>query len=228
MEYAEIVSGVFTDTGGMCKLCPGCGPCAANGSSCGASGPGCGSCAVAAKGLGAACDTYCHVGAEREGGTHALRREPCYPHQSYTKGNKPHLNKGWPGARYVGDFNNANQTNVYLVGAQAGAQSYTPYFTGAGFRYVQLSISGDPGRGNGSEMLSWLTAHQINSNVSSASALVLPAVAGSTSGVPDVLNKIHAMTRASQQSNLWSIPTDCPQRERRGWMGDAQVITRIP
>ena len=24
-------------------------------------------------------------------------------------------------------------------------------------------------------------------------------------------------------SNFQSIPTDCPQRERRGWMGDAQA-----
>jgi len=31
------------------------------------------------------------------------------------------------------------------------------------------------------------------------------------------------MVRYSQLANLWSIPTDCPQRERRGWMGDAQV-----
>lgn len=41
--------------------------------------------------------------------------------------------------------------------------------------------------------------------------------------VPSVLNTIHEMARRSQLSNLWSIPTDCPQRERRGWMGDAQV-----
>ena len=42
-------------------------------------------------------------------------------------------------------------------------------------------------------------------------------------GLPSVLNTIHEMTRRAQLSNLWSIPTDCPQRERRGWMGDAQV-----
>ena len=40
---------------------------------------------------------------------------------------------------------------------------------------------------------------------------------------PDVLNGIHRLTRYSQLGNLWSVPTDCPQRERRGWMGDAQV-----
>ena len=38
-------------------------------------------------------------------------------------------------------------------------------------------------------------------------------------GTSNVLNKIHHLWRYSQLSNLWSIPTDCPQRERRGWMG---------
>lgn len=33
---------------------------------------------------------------------------------------------------------------------------------------------------------------------------------------------VHATTYASL-SNLLSIPTDCPQRERRGWLGDAQL-----
>ena len=86
---------------------------------------------------------------------------------------------------------------------------------------------------------------KINSNVTSASDLKLPVVSGVGSGTPDVLNRIHQMARASHTSNLWSIPTDCkraiwilesfvaslsttasvagPQRERRGWTGDAQA-----
>ena len=27
----------------------------------------------------------------------------------------------------------------------------------------------------------------------------------------------------TQQSNVFSIPSDCPTREKRGWMGDAQT-----
>ena len=51
-----------------------------------------------------------------------------------------------------------------------------------------------------------------------------PVMPGPRPGsIPSVLNVIHGITRRSQLSNLWSIPTDCPQRERRGWMGDAQV-----
>ena len=57
-----------------------------------------------------------------------------------------------------------------------------------------------------------------------ASPAPAPVMPGPRPGsIPSVLNVIHEMTRRSQLSNLWSIPTDCPQRERRGWMGDAQV-----
>ena len=31
-------------------------------------------------------------------------------------------------------------------------------------------------------------------------------------------------TRWSQKSNFVDIPTDCPQREKSGWTGDAQVF----
>lgn len=50
------------------------------------------------------------------------------------------------------------------------------------------------------------------------------------SDVPDVstfntsdkmLNRLHTICRKSMESNLHSIPTDCPHREKNGWMGDA-------
>ena len=63
----------------------------------------------------------------------------------------------------------------------------------------------------------------VHSDVKPASELVLPNMVGTTLGTSDVLQKIHNMTVLSQATNLWSIPTDCPQRERRGWMGDAQA-----
>ena len=34
---------------------------------------------------------------------------------------------------------------------------------------------------------------------------------------------LHDLSEQSHVSNLWSIPTDCPQREKRGWMGDAGI-----
>eukprot|EP00756_Hemistasia_phaeocysticola_P046234 Hpha_TRINITY_DN20008_c0_g1::TRINITY_DN20008_c0_g1_i1::g.147859::m.147859/K05989/ramA; alpha-L-rhamnosidase len=38
-----------------------------------------------------------------------------------------------------------------------------------------------------------------------------------------VLNQIEHLTRFAAMSNQMDIPTDCPQRERRGWLGDAQL-----
>ena len=38
------------------------------------------------------------------------------------------------------------------------------------------------------------------------------------------LTALHGMTRASQLSNMAAyLPTDCPTREKHGWLGDAQV-----
>jgi len=36
-----------------------------------------------------------------------------------------------------------------------------------------------------------------------------------------MLNRLHTICRRSMESNLHSLPTDCPHREKNGWMGDA-------
>jgi len=46
---------------------------------------------------------------------------------------------------------------------------------------------------------------------------------GVFSSSSELLNKIWQATRWSYLSNLQSIPTDCPQREKNGWMGDAHL-----
>ena len=114
--------------------------------------------------------------------------------------------------RYIGDFNNANQTNLYTVRGDGTAENYTALFAGAGFRYAQLSgfpHDWDLPEGGINGVLTGLRVH---SNVQPISSIRLPKTIGSTFGTADVLAKIHSMTAASQSSNLWSIPTDCPQR----------------
>jgi alpha-L-rhamnosidase len=49
------------------------------------------------------------------------------------------------------------------------------------------------------------------------------ASAGEFSCSNELLNKIQRATRYSYLSNAQSIPTDCPQREKNGWTGDAQL-----
>eukprot|EP01043_Picozoa_sp_COSAG02_P025098 COSAG02_NODE_1398_length_12861_cov_74.341718_7_plen_111_part_00 len=38
-----------------------------------------------------------------------------------------------------------------------------------------------------------------------------------------LLNAIQHATLYSAASNQMDLPTDCPQRERQGWLGDAQL-----
>lgn len=218
IEHGEILQGHDVDTEQMCALCPKCKSCDNSGGGLGSVGP------CDSRGIGAVCNTYCGTPAQLGGvDNHSLRHEPCFPHQSYTPG-YPHTcaSHACPhetADRYIGDFNNANQTNVYIVAADAAGERYTPYFAAAGFRYAQLSGL-PPGV---MPAASWLTALRMHTAVPNASELRLQPTVGSALGTRDVLGKLHAMTRASQTSNLWSVPTDCPQRERRGWTGDAQA-----
>jgi alpha-L-rhamnosidase len=110
-------------------------------------------------------------------------------------------------------------TNVYIVGGRASGETYTPYFAAAGFRYAQ--VSGFPATFTPTAEM--LVALRVHSDVTSASELRVPNVDGTSMGTPNVLQRVHDMTRASQSSNLWSIPTDCPQRERRGWVSMKSV-----
>ena len=190
IEHAEIVQGKSLGIGEMCRICPTCSPCITGPAACDASG------------LGAACDTYCKTGYAGSGNASRLRHEPCFPHQSYapgypTGGLKPHETLD----RYVGDFNNANMTNIYVVGSGesggggGGEETYTAFFAGAGFRYAQLS--GLPAH-FGVPSASMLTARRVHSAVAVASHLHLPNRAGTTFGTPDILQRMHNMTLAAQ------------------------------
>ena len=47
--------------------------------------------------------------------------------------------------------------------------------------------------------------------------------AGEFSCSNELFNKIQRATRYAYLSNAQSIPTDCPQREKNGWTGDAHL-----
>lgn len=89
--------------------------------------------------------------------------------------------------------------------AQEGHRTYFSYY---GFRYVQIEgFPGVPGENT-------VTAHFIHSD--------LPQSGEFSSSIP-LLNQVQHATRYASLSNIQNIPTDCPQRERRGWLGDAQL-----
>ena len=90
-----------------------------------------------------------------------------------------------------------------------GWQTWTPSFTYHGFRYVYVT---------------GLTAEQ--ATVDALQYVVLHSDVGqrATFGCSDqTLNRIYDVTLRSDLSNLFYIPTDCPQREKNGWTADAAL-----
>lgn len=99
------------------------------------------------------------------------------------------------------------QTYHYILKGR-GAESWRPRFMYDGFQYAQ--VSGFPGR----------------PSPASIEAIVehtdLPA-AGSFACANELLNRIQHCTWWSFVNNFHGHPTDCPNREKNGWTGDAHL-----
>jgi len=114
---------------------------------------------------------------------------------------------------YRQNLRNADAEDLYYLRGGGQEETYTPYFTFHGFRYVE--VTGYPGK--------------------PALAALTGEVATSTAGEPTgrletsskLLNEMWSIGIWGQRGNFLSVPTDCPQRdERLGWMGDAGVFWR--
>jgi alpha-L-rhamnosidase len=102
----------------------------------------------------------------------------------------------------------AKARDIYVLRGE-GVETYEPRFTYHGFRYVE--VTGYPGTPD----LDAVRGRVVHTAV---------APAGSFAASNPLLNQIHKIVRWSEQSNLFSVPTDCDQRnERMGWLGDAQT-----
>ncbi len=106
------------------------------------------------------------------------------------------------------DPNDKFQTDTYILKGD-GVETYTPTFTYHGFQYVEVESSEAIVLNKES-----LTALFVHTNVQQT---------GSFRCSNDLLNKLWDATHQSYLSNLHSIPTDCPQREKNGWTADAWV-----
>jgi alpha-L-rhamnosidase len=100
------------------------------------------------------------------------------------------------------------QMDTYFLKGN-GEEVFTPSFTYHGFRYVEVE-STEPIKLS-EENLTALFVH----------TQVTPV--GKFSCSNELLNKIWEATNRSYLSNLHSIPTDCPQREKNGWTADAHI-----
>lgn len=108
------------------------------------------------------------------------------------------FNNFWPGAKMM--------TTYFCSGG--GSERYRTQFSYFGFRYVQIiGYPGVPAEHS-------LTAYFIHTDFPQS---------GEFSSSSAALNAVQHATRFASWSNWMDIPTDCPQRERRGWLGDAQL-----
>lgn len=105
------------------------------------------------------------------------------------------------------DFPHLLQTDVYFLKGEGELEEYTPRFTYHGFRYVSIeNLPCEPEE-------STLTGLFVHSDV---------AERGHFETEHPMLSWLDKAIRATELSNLYSIPTDCPQRpERQGWLNDA-------
>ena len=110
--------------------------------------------------------------------------------------------RGGPGAPEI-----AVQEDVYITKG-GGEEVYRPTFTFHGFRFVE--VTGYPGR-PGSETLTGL---RLCADVESI---------GSFACSDPLFNRIQDMTLRTFRSNLFSVQSDCPHRERFGYGGDLAV-----
>lgn len=100
------------------------------------------------------------------------------------------------------------QTDIFILSGK-GRESFMPRFNYKGFQYVEVT-STQPLELNKES----LTGFFMHSNV--------PPVGRIHTSNP-VLNKLWEATNNSYLSNLYGYPTDCPQREKNGWTGDAHI-----
>jgi alpha-L-rhamnosidase len=104
---------------------------------------------------------------------------------------------------YQGPF----QTETYILKGK-GLETWESRFTYHGFQYVE--VTGFPGK----PTLDNLQGRVLHTDF---------PFTGEFECSNPLLNAIQRLTRWSYRSNFESIPTDCPQREKNGWTGDAQL-----
>ena len=100
------------------------------------------------------------------------------------------------------------QTDIYTLKGE-GVEKFYPRFNYKGFQYVEV-LSNKPIELDKNS----LTGIVMHSDV--------PPV-GKISSSNSTLNKIWEATNASYLANFFAYPTDCPQREKNGWTGDAHI-----
>ncbi len=99
------------------------------------------------------------------------------------------------------------QTDIFILSGK-GEEVFQPHFVYHGFRYAEISgLRKMPSDGE-------IVAKAITSSFENAGAFI---------SSNELLNRIQHNTLWSYTNNFVGYPTDCPQREKNGWTGDAQL-----
>lgn len=101
------------------------------------------------------------------------------------------------------------QTDIYTLKGDPNGEIFTPGFSYHGFQYVEI-----------------ISSKVLQLTVDNLTGLFIHTdlnQVGKFSCSNELLNKIWNATIQSYKSNIHSIPTDCPQREKNGWTADAHV-----
>ncbi len=101
------------------------------------------------------------------------------------------------------------QTDVYIMKGN-GIENWHPRFTYHGFQYAE--IKGFPETPN-------------SENIHACIVHTAFDTAGYFQSSNELLNKIQKITVRSYLNNFHGYPTDCPHREKLGWLNDAELIS---
>ncbi len=100
------------------------------------------------------------------------------------------------------------QTDIFIL-AGKGEETFIPRFNYKGFQFVEVTGSKPVNL-----TLDNLSGYFMHSDV---------PIVGEIETSNATINKIWKATNNSYLSNLFGYPTDCPQREKNGWTGDAHI-----
>jgi len=106
------------------------------------------------------------------------------------------------------DHSDPFQTDIFILNGK-GEETFMPHFNYKGFQYVEVTSSNPISLTKES-----LTGYFMHSDI---------PVSGKIETSNPVINKIWKATNNSYLSNFLGYPTDCPQREKNGWTGDAHI-----
>ncbi len=95
----------------------------------------------------------------------------------------------------------------------AGVETWHPRFSYYGFRYVQVEVSGADGPG--SAQIVSLRGKAIHST---------SRAVGEFASSDELLNRVHALILRAIENNAVSLFTDCPHREKLGWLEETHLM----